>query len=306
MQVSMHDRVALVTGAGRGLGRAYALDLARHGATVVVNDVGGSLRGDGTDPDEPPAADQVVAEIVALGGSAIANYDSVASPEGGEAMVELAMSTYGRLDAVINNAGILRDRTMGKLDWDDVGAVLDVHLRGAFHVTQPAFREMRKAGYGRLVFTSSNAGTFGNFGQSVYGAAKAALVGLSGATAIEGERYGIRSNVVCPIARTRMTESMLGPLAAALDPEQVAPLVTYLCSEDCERTHAVYSAGGGHFARVFTDLTSGWQAPSAPTADMIADALGEIEADGELLRPESATDELTALATHLRSAAGSL
>ena len=298
MGVSLRGRVALVTGAGRGLGRAYALDLARHGARVVVNDVGGSLAGGGSGGDGTAAADAVVEEIRAAGGEAVASYDTVATPEGGEAIVERALSAYGRLDAVVNNAGILRDRSMGKLDWEDVRSVLDVHLLGAFHVTQPAFRAMRAAGYGRLVFTSSNAGTFGNFGQSAYGAAKAALIGLSGVVAIEGERYGIRSNVVCPIARTRMTEDMLGELAAALDPEHVAPLVTYLCSESCDRTHAVYSAGGRHFARVYTDLTRGWQAPAEGDVDAeaVRAALDAIEDDSAVLRPTSAAEELAALA----------
>jgi len=298
MGVSLRGRVALVTGAGRGLGRAYALDLARHGARVVVNDVGGSLAGGGSGGDGTAAADAVVEEIRAAGGEAVASYDTVATPEGGEAIVERALSAYGRLDAVVNNAGILRDRSMGKLDWEDVRSVLDVHLLGAFHVTQPAFRAMRAAGYGRLVFTSSNAGTFGNFGQSAYGAAKAALIGLSGVVAIEGERHGIRSNVVCPIARTRMTEDMLGELAAALDPEHVAPLVTYLCSESCDRTHAVYSAGGRHFARVYTDLTRGWQAPAEGDVDAeaVRAALDAIEDDSAVLRPTSAAEELAALA----------
>lgn len=300
MRISMDGRVALVTGAGRGLGRAYALDLARRGAAVVVNDPGGSLRGEDEGSDRP-AADMVVEEIVAAGGRAVANYDSVARPEGAAAMVASALDTYGRLDAVVNNAGILRDRTVEKLDWDDVQAVIDVHLRGAMHVTKAAFGPMKQAGYGRLVFTSSNAGTFGNYGQAAYGSAKAGLVGLSGVVSIEGAKHGIRSNVVCPMARTRMTEAMLGALAVRLDPEFIAPLVTYLCSENCDRTHAVYSAGGGHYARVYTDLTAGWQAPGPVEAEDIMAALAEIESDSALSRPMSAVDELTALSEHLRA-----
>jgi NAD(P)-dependent dehydrogenase (short-subunit alcohol dehydrogenase family) len=302
MNVSLDGRTAIVTGAGGGLGRAYALELARRGACVVVNDIGSSLAGVG---DEESPAETVVGEITAAGGTAVASYDSVATPEGGEAIVRTAIDTFGSADVVVNNAGILRDRTMGKIDWDDLDAVLAVHLKGAFHVTQPAYRAMRERGYGRIVFTSSNAGTFGSFGQTAYSAAKSALIGLSGTLSMEGARHGITSNVVCPIARTRMTEEMLGELAQSLAPEQVAPLVAYLCSEECELTHQVFSAGGGHFARVFTGLTAGWQAPSsAPaTAEEVAAHMREISDDADFMTPLAAAHELEALSAVLSSTA---
>jgi len=299
MDVTLSGRVAVVTGAGGGLGRAYALELARRGARVVINDMGSSLSGDG---GQSTPADSVVDEIRAAGGTAVASCESVATPEGGEAIAATAVDTFGSVDIVINNAGILRDRSMGKLKWDDVNAVLDVHLRGAFYVTQPAFQVMRERNYGRLVFTSSNAGTFGNFGQSAYGAAKAALIGLSSALAIEGERFGIASNVVCPIARTRMTEAMLGDLAASLNPEQVAPLVAYLSSEACHETHMVFSAGGGHFSRVFTGLTDGWQNPpgTVASAEDVLAHLGDITGTERFLVPNTAAEELQALAKHMQ------
>lgn len=296
MDLTLSGRVAIITGAGGGLGRAHALELASRGAHVVVNDLGGTLSGAGS---TATAAEAVVDEIRTAGGSAVASAHSVASPEEAEALVGLAVSEFGRVDVVVNNAGILRDRTMGKLDWDDVAAVLGVHLQGAFHVTQPAFRHMRAQGHGRLVFTSSNAAMFGNFGQSAYAAAKGGLVGLSNVLAIEGERFGITSNVICPVARTRMTEAVIGDLAEALDPELVSPLVAYLASDECRLTHSVISAGGGHFARVATSLAAGWQAPRGATAEDLADHLDEVlDLEGSTT-PRSAAEELELLRTHL-------
>jgi len=269
------QRVAIVTGAGGGLGRAYALELARRGARVVVNDLGGAVNGVG---GGTAAADHVVAEIEAAGGEAVANYDSVATPEGGEGIVATALDAYGTVDVVINNAGILRDRSFAKLDMDDLEAVLSVHLKGAFYVTQPAFRVMKEKGYGRLVFTSSNSGILGNFGQSNYGAAKMGLVGLSNVLAIEGAKYGIKSNVIAPLARTRMTIELLGPLADKMDPEQVAALVVYLASEECPFTHEIFSAGGGRYARFFVGATNGWFAGTGvvPSVEEVAEHLDEV------------------------------
>lgn len=266
------NRVAIVTGAGGGLGRTYALELARRGARVVVNDFGGSVAGTGgaTTP-----ADEVVGEIQAAGGEAVASYESVASPEGGAAIVQTALDSFGTVDIVVNNAGILRDKSFANLEFDDLHAVLDVHLEGAFYVTQPAFRVMKEKGYGRLVFTSSNSGILGNFGQSNYGAAKMGLVGMSNVLAIEGAKYNIKSNVIAPTAKTRMTEDLLGPAADMLQPEQVAPLVVYLASEECELTHEIFSAGGGRYARFFVGVNEGWFAgPGAvPTVEEIRDHL---------------------------------
>lgn len=274
------QRVAVVTGAGGGLGRAYALELARRGARVVVNDLGGAVDGAG---GGSAAADQVVAEIESAGGEAVASYESVATPQGGAGVIAAALDAFGTVDIVINNAGILRDKSFPKLDMDDLEAVLSVHLKGAFYVTQPAFLVMKEKGYGRLVFTSSNSGILGNFGQSNYGAAKMGLVGLSNVLAIEGAKYGIKSNVIAPLARTRMTIDLLGPLADKMDPEQVAAMVVYLASEECAFTHQVFSAGGGRYAQFFVGATSGWFAGTGvvPTVEEVAEHLDEIrDTDG--------------------------
>ena len=236
--INFDGRVAVVTGAGGGLGRTYALELARRGAAVVVNDLGGAVDGRGGDDT---AAQRVVDEIAAQGGEAAPNYDSVSTPDGGRAVVQTALDRFGKIDIVINNAGILRDKSFLKLSWEDLDAVLDVHLKGAFYVTQPAFAAMKEQGYGRLVFTASNAGVFGNFGQSNYGAAKSGLVGLSNVLALEGAKYDIKSNVICPVARTRMTEELLGGFADQLDPHLVTPMVVYLASEACAVTHEVFT-----------------------------------------------------------------
>ncbi len=254
-EITFDGRVAIVTGAGGGLGRTYALELARRGAQVVVNDLGGSVNGEGGDD---AAAQKVVDEIKAAGGEATPNYDSVSSPEGGESIVKTAVDAYGKVDVVINNAGILRDKSFAKMSWEDLDLVLDVHLKGAFYVSQPAFKVMKENGYGRFVFTSSNSGVFGNFGQANYGAAKMGLVGLSNVLAIEGAKAGILSNVVCPVAGTRMTEELLGDFAKLLKPETVTPLVTFLASEACTFTHEAFSAAGGRYARVFVGLARGW------------------------------------------------
>ncbi len=295
--ISLDGRVAIVTGAGGGLGRAYALELARHGAAVVVNDTGAAVDGTGS---QVSAAEAVVEEIVAGGGTAVACDASVATQVGGEAIVAAAVDAFGRVDVVVNNAGILRDRTFSKIDWADFDAVHAVHLRGAAYVSQPAFRLMREQGYGRLVFVSSNAGTFGNFGQSAYGSAKAGIIGLSNVLAIEGERAGILSNVVCPVAKTRMTESLLDA-GEALDPTHVAPLVVYLASEACTQTHMVFSAGAGHFARVFTGLTAGWSVEPGrrATAADVADHLEQVLDTSSFTVPMSAGEELAGLADHI-------
>lgn len=298
MPVSFDGRVAVVTGSGGGLGRHYALELARRGAKVVVNDVGGSVDGRGTSRS---AADTVVEEITAAGGEAVASYDSVADPDSGRAVIESAIDAFGTVDAVINNAGILRDRSFAKLTVEELHAVLDVHLRGAFYVSQPAFAVMKEKGYGRFVFTSSNSGILGNFGQSNYGAAKMGLVGLSNVLAIEGERHGIKSNVIAPIARTRMTEDLLGPFADALDPELVAPMVVYLASESCSPTHEIYSAGAGRFARFFVGLTPGWlaEAGTPPSVEDIAERLEEIRAPEGFSILDSVGEELQLLGKRL-------
>ncbi|HEY0576927.1 MAG TPA: SDR family NAD(P)-dependent oxidoreductase [Pseudonocardia sp.] len=292
--ISFLDRVAIVTGAGGGLGRTYALELATRGAAVVVNDLGGSAAGVGSDAS---AAQKVVDEITAKGGSAVASHDSVSTPEGGQAIVQTALDNFGKVDIVINNAGILRDKTFAKLEHEDLDAVLEVHLKGAFHVSQPAFRVMKEHGYGRFVFTASNAGVFGNFGQTNYGAAKMGLVGLSNVLSLEGAKANIKSNVICPIARTRMTEELLGPLAELVEPELVTPMVVYLASEACGYTHEVFSAGGGRYARVFVGLAPGWFAGKGVevSAEDVATHIDDIRKQDGYIVPGSVTDELTSL-----------
>lgn len=299
--VVFDHRVAIVTGSGGGLGRSYALELARRGARVVVNDLGGAVDGTG---GEHSAADRVVAEILAAGGEAVANYDSVATPEGGASIVQTALDAFGTIDIVVNNAGILRDRSFAKLDPADLDAVLDVHLKGAFYVTQPAFRVMKEKGYGRLVFASSNAGLLGNFGQSNYGSAKMGLVGLSNVLAIEGAKYDIKSNVIAPLARTRMTEDLLGPLAELMDPEQVVPMVVYLASEECAVTHEIFSAGGGRYARFFVGATPGWFAGAGvvPSVEEVRDHLDQIRDTEGFQIFGQISDEIGALLALLQGA----
>jgi NAD(P)-dependent dehydrogenase (short-subunit alcohol dehydrogenase family) len=265
-----------VTGAGNGLGRAHALALAAAGARVVVNDVGGDRTGDGADASP---ADQVVAEIVAAGGDAVANHLPVGAPDTGEALVAQALDTWGRLDAVVNNAGILRDRTIAKMSVDELESVLRVHLLGSFYVAQAAYRHMKEQRAGRLVHTTSGGGVFGASGQLNYAAAKAGIVGMSRTFAIEGARYGITSNCVAPLARTRLSGDVFGPLNERLVPEAVSPAVVFLASPQCQLTGEVISAGGGRFARMFSAFTPGWTTddPSAPvTADEVAAHLDEI------------------------------
>ena len=242
------DRVAIVTGAGAGLGRAYALELARRGARVVVNDLGGARDGSGKGSKSP--ADQVVGEIKHAGGEAVANYDNVATAEGGENIVRAARDAFGRVDILINNAGILRDKSFLKMEPEYWKAVIDVHLNGAFFVTRPAMAAMKENGYGRIVMTTSAAGLYGNFGQTNYSAAKMALVGLMNTLKLEGRNYNIKVNTIAPIAASRLTEDVMPPdLLEKSKPESVSPLVMYLCSEACKETGAIFNCGMGYFNR---------------------------------------------------------
>ncbi len=269
--IRFDDRVAIVTGAGGGLGRMYALELAKRGAKVLVNDLGGARDGTG---QSTSAADTVVDEITAAGGQAVANYDSVTTPEGGEHIVQAALDAFGRVDILINNAGILRDKSFPKMTPDVWQAVLDVHLLGAFNVTAPAFRAMREQGYGRIVLTTSAAGLFGNFGQANYSAAKLGLVGLMNTLKLEGAKYGVKVNTVAPLALTRLTEDVLpGDLAPKLRLELVAPLVLYLCSDKCEVSGQVVNAGAGYYGRA--GIVSGpgvilGDGEQVPTPEMVA------------------------------------
>jgi NAD(P)-dependent dehydrogenase (short-subunit alcohol dehydrogenase family) len=298
--IRFDGRVAVITGAGGGLGKTYALDLARRGASVVVNDLGGSADGTG---GGSRMADATVKEIIEAGGKAVANYDSVATPEGGKGIIQTALDNFGKVDILVNNAGILRDKSFLKLEPENLEILLDVHLKGAFFVTQPAFASMKENGYGRIVIASSGAGIFGNFGQSNYGAAKMGLVGLMNVLAVEGAKYGIKVNTIAPIAKTRLTEELLGGLGDALDPHFVTPLVTYLCSDKCELSHEIFDVGGGRYARIFIGMGKGWVAPkrAIPKSEDIFDHIDVIRDVESHTIPQSIADETAAVVEALKS-----
>ena len=265
--IDFTGRVAVVTGAGGGLGRAYALELARRGAKVVVNDFGGAR--DGTGGASGPA-DKVVEEIKAAGGEAVAEYSSVATAEGGRAVIEKALKTYGRVDVVIHNAGVLRDRTFMKMSREEWEVVMGVHLNGALNVLQPAWGAMKEQGYGRVVLVVSAAGLFGNFGQANYAAAKLGLVGLMNVLKLEGERMGVKLNAVAPLAWTRLTEDVLpAEMKERLSAEKVVPLVVYLASEKCQLNGAIINAGGGAFCRTALLAGEGFRMDKPPSAEQL-------------------------------------
>jgi len=276
--IDFDGRVAIVTGAGGGLGRSHALLLAGRGAKVVVNDLGGTRDGTGTDTS---MADEVVAEIVAAGGEAVADHTGVHTWDGGETIVRTALEAFGRVDVVVNNAGILRDVSFAKLTREELEPVIGVHLLGAFHVTRAAWATMKDQGYGRVINTTSGSGLYGNFGQSNYAAAKLGLVGLTRTLAIEGAKYGITANAIAPVARSRMTEDIMPPeLLARLEPEYVSPLVAYLASESCAESGRIFSVGGGYVARVALLEGEGATFDHVPTPEDIADAWDDIERVG--------------------------
>jgi NAD(P)-dependent dehydrogenase (short-subunit alcohol dehydrogenase family) len=289
--VGFEGRVAIITGAGGGLGRQHALLLASRGAQVVINDLGGAV--DGTGSSAGPAQ-QVVEEIEALGGVAVADGNSVATQQGAEAMVKTALDAFGRVDIVINNAGILRDKSFKNMTPDLWDPVIAVHLTGAYNVTRAAWGHFCEQAYGRIVSTSSAAGIFGNFGQANYGAAKMGIVGLTRVWAQEGGKYNIRANAIAPVARTRMTEDILGPLVEKVDPALVSPVVAYLASEECSVTGELYSVGAGRVSRIFLAEAPGFFKKDLTVED-VRDNWDAIRAEADYVVPTSVNDEFAQL-----------
>jgi NAD(P)-dependent dehydrogenase (short-subunit alcohol dehydrogenase family) len=307
--IDFEGQVAVVTGAGRGLGRLYALELARRGASVVVNDVGGTMHGDGADRS---VAERVVGEIERAGGVAVASHDSVDSPAGGEAIVRTATERFGRVDAVVSNAGIFDSVPFDELSSAAWRRMLGVHLGGGFHLSQPAFRVMKSQGEGRFVFIASSAGLFGQPLEAHYAAAKAGLLGLANVIAIEGAPHGILANCVLPFGTSRMVTETVAAVddprrleesgfLKAIQPELVVPMVVFLASRACEVSHHSYSACAGRFARVFVGLGEGWLAEpgSLPTAEDIVAHLGDVSATDPFTVPMSIVDEVIGICRRL-------
>lgn len=307
--IDFAGRVAVVTGGGNGLGRAYCFALAARGARVVVNDLGADSAGGGT---RHAAADRVVEEIRAAGGEAVASHDSVATREGGAAIIATAIAAFGRIDALVSNAGFLLDGPFDGLTDAQIAAMLDVHLKGAFHVAQPAFAAMKQAGYGRIVFVGSSSAMFGHAWHAAYGAAKGGIAGLMNVVAIEGEPYGIKANLIMPNAVTRISDNLdrgflenksfaaslaavdFAPIIAKMTPEFAAPLVVYLASDRCTRSHNLYSQAGNRYARVFIGVTKGWtsEGPSPPSPEDIEGHFDDIEDRSAYDLPFTNYDEL--------------
>jgi NAD(P)-dependent dehydrogenase (short-subunit alcohol dehydrogenase family) len=270
----LDGRVVIITGAGGGLGREYALLLASEGARVVINDLGGARDGSGAGQ---AMADTVAEEIRGLGGTALANYDNIATEDGAQSLVDATLEEFGTLDGIVNNAGILRDGAFHKMSAANWDAVLKVHLYGGFYVTRAAWPHLREKGFGRIVMATSTSGLFGNFGQANYGAAKLGLVGLINTLAIEGAKYDIRVNAVAPMAATRMTADVAPTeLLDKLPPAQVAPVVGYLMSEQCTDTASVYVVGGGNIQRVAQFQNKGVSFSEPPTVDELTARWSEI------------------------------
>lgn len=316
--IRFDGRVAIVTGAGNGLGRDYALELARRGARVVVNDLGGSASGVGASTG---AAQQVVDEIHGLGGEAVANTESVATRAGGAAVVQTALDTWGQVDILISNAGFLRNNRFEDLTDEQIEPILDVHLKAAFYVGQPAYRAMRARGYGRMLFTGSASAMFGHAWQANYAAGKAAMLGISNVIALEGSAYGIQSNVILPTAMSRLGGEMnpgyieIPEFAKSVEsadfstsdgrvvPEFNTPLALYLVSEACKATHGVYSANSGRYARVRICAAEGWVAPKgsiAPSLEDIAAHFDQVSELGDFSEPMTVYEEVKVVAATAR------
>lgn len=287
--IRFEDKVVIVTGAGGGLGRAHALLFARHGARVVVNDLGGSAHGEGANAS---AADQVVAQIREAGGTAVANHDSVTD---GDKIVQNALDAFGRVDVLVNNAGILRDKSFAKMDDADWDLVYRVHVEGAYKTTHAAWPYLREQNYGRVIFTSSTSGIYGNFGQSNYAMAKLGLYGLTRTLALEGRKNNILVNAIAPTGGTRMTEGLLPPeVFELLKPELVSPLVVYLGSEQCQDTAGLFEVGGGWIGKVRWERSLG--ADFDPRAGFSPeDVAGQWQAIGDFADAVHPQDNVEAL-----------
>jgi len=297
MTIGFENQVVIVTGAGQSLGRAYALELGKRGASVVVNDLGGLDRPEGS------FAESVVREITAEGGSAVASHDTVATPEGGQAIVDCAIKNFGTVDAVIHNAGVWRHKMFDEMTEDQLDPVLDVHLRGAFFVVQPAWSIMKEKGYGRIVLTSSSSGFFGRESGSNYAAAKTAMLGMARALTLEGSRHGIMTNLILPIApfqrpnpvpESLTKELMSTGLRTDSGPDLVAPMVVFLASKANNTSGKAYSAGGGRFGQVFVGVANGWVIEEGKNVSVedVAEHLTEIEDRSRYAIHESSWDEL--------------
>jgi NAD(P)-dependent dehydrogenase (short-subunit alcohol dehydrogenase family) len=299
MSITFEGRVAIVTGAGGGLGRAYAIELARRGARVVVNDLGGARDGSGSSD----AAMKVVEEIEAAGGIALANGASVTDPEQVEAMVAAAHKAWGGVHILINNAGILRDRSFSKMTLEDFGAVVDVHLVGSANCTKAVWETMREQAYGRILMTSSSTGLFGNFGQANYGAAKLGLAGFARTLHLEGAKYNIRVNTIAPTAATRMTEDIFPPeMLALFNPENVVPAALFLVSEDAP-TNVILGAGAGVVQAAYVTLTPGYALPEGrKTVEEVAANWDRIIDRTEEIVPQSGAEQAMQILKTLKSA----
>lgn len=299
--IRFEDKVVIVTGAGGGLGRAHALLFARHGAKVVVNDLGGSAQGEGANAS---AADRVVEEIRQAGGTAVANHDSVTD---GEKIVQHALDSFGRIDVVVNNAGILRDKTFHKMEDADWDLVYRVHVEGAYKVTRAAWPHMREQGYGRVIFTASTSGIYGNFGQSNYGMAKLGLYGLTRTLALEGRKNNILVNAIAPTGGTRMTEGLIPPqVFEQLKPELVSPLVVYLASEQCQETSGLFEVGGGWMGKVRWErsLGIGFDPKSDFDAEDVAASWQQICSFENAVHPADNMEALKEMMANLQKHAG--
>jgi NAD(P)-dependent dehydrogenase (short-subunit alcohol dehydrogenase family) len=309
-ELRFDDQVAVITGAGGGLGKEYALLLASRGARVVVNDIGGSVIGVGSDT---AAAGAVVDEILELGGEAVADAHSVTSPDGAQSIIDAALDTWGRVDIVINNAGIVGDAPFADMTADRLEPLLDVHLKGAFYVTRPAWKVMREQGYGRILNTCSAAGILGSESMSNYGSAKTGLIGFTRVLAAEGADRNITVNAVAPIAYTRMLahsvdsagqqddpaaqavlDDLVGQYLQKLDPALVAPVVAFLTHRDCPVSGEIYTVGAGHVARFFIGRTKGFHSPALSIED-VRDHLGEIRDEAGYTVPAGPADEMSEL-----------